>query len=890
MPLEDKIFLAEEQLLPAAASPTTDSLGYIPESDPDEDLEDDDDEDPEVDPADYPTDHDDEEDEEQDEDDKDEEEEHPASADYIPPPPSLHTIMSDSEDSTVTYTTASSPYEGRSGDISLGVDGPPVMPEDPYAYVVAAFQALPPPDYVPGPEELEQEPPSPVYIPYVPEPPLPVAATPTIDSTGYISESDLDEDLEDDDDEDPEEDPADYPADHDDEEEEEEPSGDDADEEDEEQDEDDDDDEEEHPASADSIPPPPALRLLSSDRRADRPEVTLLPRKRDTWIDPRDVAEEVALMTLEGVNTRVIELAAVQEQDTHDIYGVMKDTQGEIRALQAREQARAARDANRTGDDSHTSGTGVRRTERITRECTYQDFMKCQPLYFKGSKGVVKLTQWFERMETVFRISNCLAKNQIKFATCTLLAGALPRWNSYVRIVGNDAAYVMTWIELKKKIADKYCLRNEMKKIEAELWNLEVQGTDVTRVERYFDGLPDIIHGSVAASKPKTMQEATEMAMGLMEKKIRTYAERQAVNNRKFEDTSRNNQGRQKPPKRQDVARAYAAGSGNRQQYVGSRPLCPKCNFNHDSPCTPRCYKCNKSGYLSRDCRSPTNANVANNQRGNGAGQKVSCYEYGAQGHFKRYCPKLKNNNNNRGNQVRTGNAQARVYAVGNAGTNPDANTVTVTFLLNNCYASVLFDIDHDYAVELANGRIVGVNTVIRSCTLNFLNHPFNIDLMLVEMGSFDVIIGMDWLSRYQAVIVCADKIVRIPWGRKTLIFHGDRSNQEHESQLNIISCTKTQKYMLKGCQVFLSHVTTKEAEGKSEKKRLENVPIIRDFPEDFSGLPPTRQVVFQIDLIPGAAPVARVPYRLAPFEMKELSEQLKEVSDKGFIKPSSSP
>nr|GEW09703.1 putative reverse transcriptase domain-containing protein [Tanacetum cinerariifolium] len=360
------------------------------------------------------------------------------------------------------------------------------------------------------------------------------------------------------------------------------------------------------------------------------------------------------------------------------------------------------------------------------------------------------------------------------------------------------------------------------------------------------------------------MQEATEMATGLMDKKIRTYVERQAANKKKFEDTSRNNQSRQQPPKRQDVARAYAAGSDNRQQYAGSRPLCPKCNFNHDDPCIPRCYKCNKIGYLACDCRSPTNANVANNQRG----------------------------------------------------TNPDANTVTGTFLLNNCYASVLFDtcadrsfvstafssqfdiastvLYHDYAVELADGRIVGVNTIIRSCTLNLLNHLFNIDLMPVEMGSFDVIIGMDWLSRYKAVIVCADKIFRIPWGRENLIFHGDGSNQEHEARLNIISCVKIKKYMLKGCQVFLAHVTTKEEKGKSEKKRLENVKIIRDFPEvfpeDLPGLPPTRQVVFQIDLIPGAASVVWTPYRLAPVEMKELSEQLKELSDKGFIRPSSLP
>ncbi|GJR91658.1 hypothetical protein Tco_0215669 [Tanacetum coccineum] len=188
--------------------------------------------------------------------------------------------------------------------------------------------------------------------------------------------------------------------------------------------------------------------------------------------------------------------------------------------------ALAARDATRNGDDSHTLGTGVRRTERVARECTYQDFMKCQPLYFKGTEVVVELTQWFERMETVFRISNCFVDNQIKFSTCTLLA------------------------DQRKKMTDKYCPRNDMKKLEVELWNLKVKGTDVTgynqrfqelsllyvrmfpeesnKVERYVGGLPDMIQGSVVASKPRTMQEATEMASELMDKKINTIAERQA--------------------------------------------------------------------------------------------------------------------------------------------------------------------------------------------------------------------------------------------------------------------------------------------------------------------------------------------------------------------------
>ncbi|GJR04981.1 hypothetical protein Tco_0527965 [Tanacetum coccineum] len=165
---------------------------------------------------------------------------------------------------------------------------------------------------------------------------------------------------------------------------------------------------------------------------------------------------------------------------------------------------------------------------------------------------------------------------------------------------------------------------------------------------------------------------------------------------------------------------------------------------------------------------------------------------------------------------------------------------------------------------------------------------------MPVELGSSDVIIGRDWLSMYHAMIVCTEKIIRIPWGEETLIVHGDGSNQGNETRLNIISCTKTWKYLLKRHHVFLAHITTKETEDRSEKKRLEDVPIVRDFPEvfpkDLPGLPPTRQVEFQIDLMPGTAPVARAPYRLALSKMKELSEQLQELSDKGFIRPSSSP
>nr|GEV97466.1 putative reverse transcriptase domain-containing protein [Tanacetum cinerariifolium] len=319
------------------------------------------------------------------------------------------------------------------------------------------------------------------------------------------------------------------------------------------------------------------------------------------------------------------------------------------------------------------------------------------------------------------------------------------------------------------------------------------------------------------------------------------------------------------------------------------QPLCPKCNYHHDGQCASKCHKCNRVGHLDRNCRSAASANTANNQSGTRKVQKPTCFECGAQGHFQRECPKLKNNN--RVNLAGNGNAPAKVYAIGHAGKNPDSNVITGTFLLNNRYASILFDtsadrsfvstafcsqiditptaLDHYYDVELADRRIIGLNTILRGCTLNFLNHPFNIDLMPIELGSFDAIIGMDWLAKYQAVIVCAEKIVRIPWGNETLIVRRDGSDQGNET-----------RYL--------------ETEDKLENKRLEEVPIIRDFPEvfleDLSGLPPTRQVEFQIDLIPGAAPEASAPCRLAPSEMKELSDQLKELSDKGFIRPSSLP
>ncbi|GJV95710.1 putative reverse transcriptase domain-containing protein [Tanacetum coccineum] len=530
---------------------------------------------------------------------------------------------------------------------------------------------------------------------------------------------------------------------------------------------------------------------------------------RDVWVDLTEAVEERAPTTLDG-----------------DSY---QQHLGQIHALQARGQTHA--------DD---------------REGAVAMLLRCYPMTTIAVEQLIeaRVSVALANHETLRNSTN--GQGDGSYRSDTRIRGI----NSHMKTVTQDVAYAMDWKALKKLMIVKYCPRVNQEVGKFELLNLKVKGTDVisytlrfqelalmcgrmfhkesNEVEKYVGGLPDMIQGNVMSYQPKMMEKAVEFANDQMDQKVLIIAERQAKQKRKLEFNAGNNQGYQQQNKRQNTG----------------------------------CNKCKKISHLARDCRSfgpnSNNNNLGNSRTTQNAG---TCYECGVQRHFKRDCPKLKNKNS--GNQGGNGNALPKVYVVGNARTNSDSNIVTGTFLLNNHYANILFDtsadrsfvsttfssliditpttLDHYYDVELADGKIIGINTIIRGCTLNFLDHPFNINLMPIELGSFDVIIGMDWLSKYHAVIDCAEKIVRIPWGNETLIVHGDGSNQGNGTRLNIISCTKTHKYLLKGHNVFLAHVTTKETEDKSGEKRLEDVPIVRDFPEvfpeDLSGLPPTRQV-----------------------------------------------
>ncbi|GJT39786.1 putative reverse transcriptase domain-containing protein [Tanacetum coccineum] len=368
------------------------------------------------------------------------------------------------------------------------------------------------------------------------------------------------------------------------------------------------------------------------------------------------------------------------------------------------------------------NGYNPRGFVHVARECTYQDFLKCQPLSFNGMEGVVGLTRWFEKIEMVFHISNC-----------------------------PDKTY---------EVNDRGVLS---KKRDSEDGN----------------------RGNVIAAEPTKLQDAIHIANNLMDQKMKGYA-RCADNKRRLENNPRNNHEQQPAFKQQNVraqsiARAYTAGNNEKKGYVGSLPYCNKCKLHHAGPYTVRYGNCNE--------------------------------------------------------------ATARAYAIRGGGANPDTNDVTGMFLLNKCYASMLFDsgadrsfvsstfsafldvapstLDTSYAIELVDGRILETNVVLRGCTLGLLGHLFDINLMPIELGSFNIIIGMDWLEKYHALIVCEEKVARIPYGYEVLIIRGD----DYDGRIQ---------------------VTSKNIKDKSEEKRLEDVLTVQEFPEvfleDLPGLPPTRQ------------------------------------------------
>nr|XP_043611686.1 uncharacterized protein LOC122583333 [Erigeron canadensis] len=476
-----------------------------------------------------------------------------------------------------------------------------------------------------------------------------------------------------------------------------------------------------------------------------------------------------------------------------------------------------------------------------------------------------------------------------------MLSGALTWWNAYADVVGIDDANATPWDEVKEMMREEYFPRNEIQKLEMEFWSLTVKGNNIAaytrrfhelsvlcpimvkplykQVERYLWGLPQSIQGNVMASKPVTLSNVVRLTHELMDQAIRHGAVIKTAEVRNFDNKRKwdGNQGRNftpRPFRKPDNISAYNAGPGNNMPNKGNSPVCGQCK-RHQGPC--KYYeKCKSYGHLTRDCKTtpPTNIRTA----------PGGCHHCGDKGQWRPNCPKL--------NVMNFQPARGRAFVITPEQARNDPNLVTGTFLINNFYASVLFDIGAEKCF-VSEEFTPSLNTIPDRLDAKYTVELANGYLMPVNLGSFDIVIGMDWLSKHHAEILCRDKAIRIPLPNgEVIIIQGEKSG----TPLNIISCMKARKCLKKGYLSILAHVKEKN----SDEKRLEEVPVVKEFPdvfpEELPGLPPSRQVEFHVDLAPGAKPVAQAPYRLAPSEMLELSNQLQELLDKGFIRPSFSP
>ncbi|GJW38168.1 putative reverse transcriptase domain-containing protein [Tanacetum coccineum] len=435
----------------------------------------------------------------------------------------------------------------------------------------------------------------------------------------------------------------------------------------------------------------------------------------------------------------------------------------------------------------------------------------------------------------------CAEEDKVMFAASTFEGCALTWWNGNVHTLGLVNANRIPWTEFKSMMTTKYYPATKIQRMEQELWTLTLKGDDIEAYNNHFHELalmcPDLVPTEKKKGRAARISESNK-------RKWEDHQKNNLDNNNPNNRNRNNNNLHQQQNRRQETAKAYVAAPAETRGYAGNLLI----------------------------SRVPG--------AGNTSLQNVMCYGCGEKRHYKDKCPKARNQQNE--------GARARAYMVVE---NPqqNLNVVTGTFILNDHYASILFDsgaersfvsseftpfidiapaaLNTSYEVELADGKVVSTNTILRGCTLVLINHVFKIDLLPTRLGSFDIIVGMDWLAYHRAVTDCYEKIVRIPLSSGEIL---EVQGEKPEKDLRLLSCIK------------------------ADEKKLEDIRIVREFPEvfpdDMSGLPPVREIEFRIDLIPGALPDVKSPYRLAPSEMIELSNQLKELQEKGFIRPSHSP
>lgn len=533
----------------------------------------------------------------------------------------------------------------------------------------------------------------------------------------------------------------------------------------------------------------------------------------------------------------------------------------------------------------------------------YESFQKCGAKDFDGTQNAVGAMEWLDDIEVVFASCYCPEDMKVLCASRMLKKNARNWWRATTVSLTPEVLATMPWGTFKEKFLEEYVGTRELRLIEKEFRALTANpgaigkyahsfmeklkfvghlvSTEVDQIEAYCDGLPPNYRGlcrqrttlSAAIMESKRLDDDFKV-----EKVVDKGFEKKSGFKRKFDNSS-------------SSSKKFKRGPSSYKDEKKVALWCDRCKSKHSGPCsstTLRCNKCGNNGHLWKDCTDVSR-----------------CFKCQEPGHRVAECPKWKTDDK-RNDKPKP---KTRAFQITAEEARVDDDVVCGTFLINSKIANVLFDsganrsfvsslfaptlemtanrLDCPIEVEIADGHISVIREEFTDVVIEIEGRSFSLPLLPTTIAGFDVVIGMDWLARNNADILCSKKIVRIttPEGDVVSVY-GDKQR----GNLKVINLMKALKYIRQKNGHFLAYVI----DSRIAKPAIADVDVVNEFPdvfpEDLPGLPPDREVEFYIDLVPGATPVAKAPYRLAPSEMKELMSQLQELLDKGFIRPSSSP
>ena len=602
-------------------------------------------------------------------------------------------------------------------------------------------------------------------------------------------------------------------------------------------------------------------------------------------------------------------------------------------------------DRDRDAHALHQNNEQVQQAPPVPRERRFEKLRKLGVNPFHGTTDPATAEAWLESTERVFNLMKCTPDEKFDYAVFLLQGDAYNWWKTIPRSLVQPP--VLLWDDFLREFHEKYTppvFRNEKRRefIELKQKNMSVAeyglkftqlsayaanlvATEQEKCHKFEEGLSYDIRSKLTPYDLETFSRLTTAAIRA-EKLVNEMKQFTSVpgessgrfgKRKEYPMSSQsfkggNSMGRFSGFKRGSFGSSSYSGRGQKFTYTNQKPYCSTCGKHHFGECRMKvggCYYCGDMGHYARECPKRSETSKANSAP-TVQGSRMSSVPFGrGRGRGRNFSAGPIGGSEASAAQSSQSQAPARVFALSRQEAMVAPEVVSGKLLVSDheayalidpgsthsfisrCFASHLHThlepLGFELSVTTPLGDMIMVNSIYRDCVIQVKTARLYADLILMPFRDFDIILGMDWLTRHHAIVNCFTKEVVFELGdQQKIVFYGERKI----IPTCLISAVHASRLIRSGCQAYLAHVI----DTSISEVKLPNVPIVREFPDvfptDLPGLPPERDTEFNIELLPGTAPISISPYRMAPLELKELKTQLQELLDKGFIRPSVSP